>query len=1291
MSALGNYSPSAVTVVKLFAYSFRSAPTADLVALGVTELNAGASPGGLLDFLFNFPVAQSPFTAYAVGTTNTAFCTALVENFTDGAAISSTIKAGWVAELVPQVSQYANRGEFAVMISNLVDTYVGSDPNLLALKATLAQRAETAAAFAQSATGAVYDGQGFAQLMAPLVPAPEPSFTLSADAAGVNEGSSVTFLLQTEHVAAGTSLAYTLTGPSLTAADVVGGALSGTMTVDATGKASAVIALANDLTTEGAETMTLRLANGLAQAQVTVNDTSTTPLVQPTYALSSNVTNQDEGASIVYTLTTTNLAAGTAVPFVLSGAGITAADISGGVLGGLFTLNAQGIGTATIGLAADATTEGPEVLRLQLSSNAGQIDVTINDTSMTPVSAGKPDLLVIADAMNNSQAHPPGSALEGEIPFNSYLTYDLLNQGGIADIRMTIVALKATNATAGAPLDPTNHSADRGNIPQVSNQGLFTFDLGLQTDRVDYSAESGKIIAMVSQEAPTDSQWVIVNDDGVDLNFAGATDRIDTLKNVEEIVASAGGGVLDLTQSGQNWLVSFSRNFNPTTDVDPVLDRAVHHVVLADLNTGIPDARSYFEFRDAGTNPLVTQTTAAWTSIQGSDRDETVVFTSAQSLDARINDLRGGNNSIKFNELTRSILVDLSMTPWVSSTNLADDTNGTGQITATTSFTNGDGVTPLSANINVTRSHTPDNNVAAGTLKIIASQDAEDAVSFASTALPKLITLGQSINGADSASARLLAGSSVDAVQLTGFEFLRDNGASDDVYVIDNIFKATQGGPKLTDGAGNDHDTVRIGNEALGSAAVGGAVGAVNLATLNGALPGFGVDFDVLDLSAVTATGLQVTGTVGTDDELVVGKLGTLAAISLFESLVLTNASTDKGTALTLDLDAAVVKAGASTLFAYAGSVLSAGGLVFNSAGQSNSVAPVSTGLNITVVDTTAGAGATVWGGSAADLLTGGAGNDVLRGGGGNDTLDGGLPGGSGSFTETWSFTISGVPDAVAAAANRITIAMTIDGTALTLTEAAVADVAYGDGNGAVVDGAPLATIGTAMAGLINANLASINAGPGVGTLTGASFDPATGKVLLSFLPGFNADDVVTFVLNAGAGPDGGTFALSAGVNVNGGNGGADTFVFEKTAALNGHDRLINFTPSSDKLDVTAFAGASISAASPAIDASVGGAFAGIATTAEFIFNKSMGTISSTDFDTIAAAGKFVLADGARCVVAVTADPTGGRGDAANTSVSLYYVVNGAVPGLSDLEVSLVGTISGPVELTLSDIFQALS
>ena len=107
-----------------------------------------------------------------------AFCAALVDNFCFGTSIAAPVKAFWATELVTMLPLYSSRGDFTVAIGQLVDSYAGTDTNLLTLKAALAARAEQAATFAQSAAGAVYNGQGFAQLLAPLQPT--PIYALSA-------------------------------------------------------------------------------------------------------------------------------------------------------------------------------------------------------------------------------------------------------------------------------------------------------------------------------------------------------------------------------------------------------------------------------------------------------------------------------------------------------------------------------------------------------------------------------------------------------------------------------------------------------------------------------------------------------------------------------------------------------------------------------------------------------------------------------------------------------------------------------------------------------------------------------------------------------------------------------------------------------------------------------------------------------------------------------------------------------------------------------------------------------
>ena len=104
---------------------------------------------------------------------------------------------------------------------------------------------------------------------------------------------------------------------------------------------------------------------------------------EPTYSIEKSVSSVDEGASVTFTLTTTNVANGTSVPYTITG--ISAADITSGSLTGNFTVN-NNSATVTITATADQLTEGAETATLTLDNVADFDSVTVNDTSLTPFS-----------------------------------------------------------------------------------------------------------------------------------------------------------------------------------------------------------------------------------------------------------------------------------------------------------------------------------------------------------------------------------------------------------------------------------------------------------------------------------------------------------------------------------------------------------------------------------------------------------------------------------------------------------------------------------------------------------------------------------------------------------------------------------------------------------------------------------------------------------------------------------------------------------------------------------------
>lgn len=110
------------------------------------------------------------------------------------------------------------------------------------------------------------------------LPPPPPEYTLDSDAdliAGVDEGGSVSFTVQAPISRAGQTFSYIIRG--LNADDVVGGQITGTVTLDQHAIGHLVVTLAEDRLTEGREVFNIEFPGlpGL-DLNVVVNDTSVT-------------------------------------------------------------------------------------------------------------------------------------------------------------------------------------------------------------------------------------------------------------------------------------------------------------------------------------------------------------------------------------------------------------------------------------------------------------------------------------------------------------------------------------------------------------------------------------------------------------------------------------------------------------------------------------------------------------------------------------------------------------------------------------------------------------------------------------------------------------------------------------------------------------------------------------------------------------------------------------------------------------------------------------------------------
>ena len=208
---------------------------------------------------------------------------------------------------------------------------------------------------------------------------PVQSYTLDlGGVASINEGSDLTVTLTTVNVPDDTTVPYTISGTGITTADIGGNALTGNFTVTSN-TATLILPITSDAATEGLETMTIALDNGESSVNVNINDTSVSGAVS--YTLSSSAAAVNEGDSVTITLTTTNVADATSAAYTITG--VTSADIGGESLTGNFTINSN-TANLVLTLANDVTTEGTETLNIALNNGQDNIDITINDTSITP-------------------------------------------------------------------------------------------------------------------------------------------------------------------------------------------------------------------------------------------------------------------------------------------------------------------------------------------------------------------------------------------------------------------------------------------------------------------------------------------------------------------------------------------------------------------------------------------------------------------------------------------------------------------------------------------------------------------------------------------------------------------------------------------------------------------------------------------------------------------------------------------------------------------------------------------
>ena len=336
--------------------------------------------------------------------------------------------------------------------------------------------------------------------LTPVVYSITPNVTL------VSEGDPVVFNITTTGVTNGTLVYWKNVGT--TAAADFSNTDSGSVAIQGS-TASITRTATADLTTEGEETIVIQLRSGNANGPLEVTsvtvrviDTSTTPLV-PSYDVAPSITSVNEGSSLTFYVTTSNVPNGTRLYWSIN---TNAGDFA--VSSGDFLINTNGA-QFSVTPTADSTTESaPESFSVAIRTVTGTVaqpvatsaTVNIGDTSQTPAPYVPPYEPPYVQPTLNASARGP------------YFNYIIYGAGAANTKAYWIEIFKDSNASIGGQTWSVTTTAQlNGKISSWSSGSGGSFSPAITEARVGFNSphESGNVYVTVSAPGYTSYQATI--------------------------------------------------------------------------------------------------------------------------------------------------------------------------------------------------------------------------------------------------------------------------------------------------------------------------------------------------------------------------------------------------------------------------------------------------------------------------------------------------------------------------------------------------------------------------------------------------------------------------------------------------------------------------------------------------------------------------------------------------------------------------------------------------------------
>ena len=345
----------------------------------------------------------------------------------------------------------------------------------------------------------------------------------------------------------------------------------------------------------------------------------------PTYTLSRSTSLVNEGQTFSITLITTNVNAGTTIPFTITG--VQSADIGGADLTGNFITGTTD--TFTYPVTADLSTEGPETFTMTLDNITPSVaaNVTIQDLSQTP-------------AITYNLTSNLSNVNEGDT-FRITLTTGNVDPGVTLDYTVTGVTaadLSAGNLTGSFIVGTTDYF-DFTLADDTTTEGVESFNIALNNGQATAQVQ----IADTSQSAAVASYSLgrsvaAVNEGGsftitlTTENVANGTSLPYTITGIQS--ADIGGGALTGafivgTTASRVFNVSSDLSTEGTETFQLALDNGEATVGVTINDTSITPGNNY--------TINVTNAGAGAYSLSGTDRNGAVSGNNAQ-INLNVND-----------------------------------------------------------------------------------------------------------------------------------------------------------------------------------------------------------------------------------------------------------------------------------------------------------------------------------------------------------------------------------------------------------------------------------------------------------------------------------------------------------------------------------------------------------------------------------------------------------------------------------------------------------------------------